>query len=212
MAKPLISVIVPTYNRTRLLLERALPSLFCQTLQDFEVLVVGDGTEPETVAAMDAWASCSPRLRFWNLPHDRYPSDFKRRWMQIGVTAMNFGLGHVRGEWVSVLNDDDALEPDCFAQLVAFADKTGVDFVYGKSQTFKDGHLVDQLYGEWPPKDGALCQGAYLYRANLGYRYDRTAADRDVPADADLWQRMVADGVRFAFLDRVVHRYHRNYP
>lgn len=208
---PLITVIVPTYNRTELLLSRCLPSVFAQTVQDFEVLVVGDGTEQATVDAMAEFPD--DRLWFWNLDHPEYPEDEEERWWVIGLEALNFGLDRARGEWIAVLADDDEWTPDHHAVLLAKAARTGADHVYGRSDTYKDGRKTEQLYGEWPPNGpGHFCNGANLYRASLGYRYALDCADRRRPGDQDLWERMVADGVRFAFTPTVVHHYHRNYP
>lgn len=204
-----VSVIIPTYNRTQLLTERALPSVFGQSVQDFEVLVIGDGTEQATVDAM----ANEPRVRFWNLPHDDYPEDHEHRWGIVGLTALNFGLDQAQGAWIAVLADDDEWTPDHLEVLLAAAEHTGVDHVYGISETYKDGQPTGQRYGAWPPGPAQLCNGANIYRSALNYRYDlRCYIDRDRTGDADLWLRMIEGGVTFHFEPRVVLRYHRNWP
>lgn len=207
---PLISVIVPTYNRTRLLMDRCLPSVFRQTVQDFEVLVVGDGTEQETVDELSEHTD--ERLWFWNLPHAEYPDEPLDRWGVIGLPALNFGLDQARGEWIAVIADDDEWTPDHHATLLVAAERSGADHVYGISETYKDGRPTGQRYGAWPPGDGQFCNGANLYRSSLGYRYDLACRSRGLNGDADLWHRMHDDGVSFHFEPTVVHRYHRNYP
>jgi len=62
---PLVSVIIATYNRGRILVERTLPSIFSQSYQNFEVVIVGDhcpDNTPELLAKMK-----DPRVRFYNL-------------------------------------------------------------------------------------------------------------------------------------------------
>lgn len=201
----MISVIIPTYNRTRLLVERCLPSVFAQTIQDQEILVVGDGTEQATVDAMAGLP-----VRFWNLPHQDYPEDPLDRWGLLGLNALNFGLDQAKGEWIAVLADDDEWTPDHHEVLLNASE--GVDHVYGQSDTYKNGQPIGQLYGKWPPGDGQFCNGANLYRASLGYRYDLDCRSRGLNGDADLWTRMARDGVRFRFVPRVVHHYYRNFP
>ena len=49
--------------------------------------------------------------------------------------------------------------------------------------------------------------GSYVYRASLGYRYDPACIGRGLPEDADLWLRMIDDGVTFTFVDRLVMHY-----
>lgn len=206
--RPLISVIIPTYNRTELLLNRALPSVFGQIMDDQEVLVVGDGTEEETVTAL----SNDPRVRFWNLPHYPYPESHELAWGIYGLEALNWGLDHAQGEWIAVLGDDDEFTPNHHATLLTAAERTGADHVYGISMTVKYGIETGQKYGTWPPGDGAFCNGANIYRASLGYRYDLTCTQRGITGDADLWTRMRNDGVKFHMENRLVHRYHRNWP
>ena len=209
----MISVIIPTYNRTKLLMERAIPSLLAQTTPgwEWECLVVGDGTEQETVTEMESLISWDKRFRFWNLPHYDYPEG-QAAWGLYGLTALNFGLDNAYGTWISVLNDDDEYSPDNFEVLLAETRRTGADFVYGMSDTWKDGRSTGQLYGKFLPGDGSVTQGSYLYRRTLSYRYRHDCYDRGRNGDADMWIRMREDGVRFAFIPQVVHHYHRNYP
>jgi glycosyltransferase involved in cell wall biosynthesis len=208
MNSPLISVIIPTYQRYGLLTKRALPSVFAQTVSDQEILVIGDGTDGWTVRAMRR----EPRVRFWNLPHQQYPDDPEERWGLLGLDALNFGLDHAMGEWIAVLGDDDEWLPDHHEVLLRCAEETGADHVYGMSETWKDGKLTDQVYGVWPPGASQFCDGANLWRRSLGYRYDRQCWDRKLPEDGDMWERQVTDGVKFGFVPEVVHKYHRHYP
>ena len=209
---PLVSVIIPTYNRPALLFDRALASMFAQTLADQEVLVVGDGTDGETVERMEALCAENRFVRFWNLPHYPYPEDHDTAWGLYGLVALNWGLDHAVGKWIAVLGDDDEFTPDHHEVLIAAAERTGADHVYGISNTIRNGAFTGQQYGAWPPGGGQLANGANLYRRSLEYRYDLGCWTRGRPGDADLWTRMHEDGVKFHFEPRVVHRYHRNWP
>jgi len=204
----LISVIIPTYNRPRELIDRALPSVFAQTVQDQEILVIGDGTDAVTAAEMQA----DSRVRFWNLPHYDYPEDHDRAWGLYGLEAINWGIDHAEGEWIAVLGDDDEFMPMHHEILFNAAVRTGVDHVYGISQAFKNGQYIGQNYGAWPPGDAQLANGANLWRRSLGYRFALDCWDRGKTGDADLWTRMVEDGVKFHFEPVVVHKYHRSWP
>lgn len=207
----MISIIIPTYNRTRLLMDRAIPSVLAQTDPDWECLVVGDGTEVATGIEMRDLMRNDARFRFWNLAHDEYPDDPVQAWGLYGLTALNFGLDWANGEWISVLNDDDEFTPEHNAYLLACAHPE-TDFVYGMSDTYKHGQPTGQLYGKYPPGDGSVTQGSYLYRRSLEYRYRHDCYERGRNGDADMWIRMREGGVRFSFVPRIVHHYHRNYP
>lgn len=207
----MISIIIPTYNRTRLLMDRSIPSILAQTNPDWECLVVGDGTEVATEIEMRDLIGRDDRFRFWNLAHDLYP-DGVEGWGLYGLTALNFGLDWARGEWISVLGDDDEITPDHNEFLLGVAEESGRDFIYGMSDTIKDGRLTGQLYGKYPPGDGSVTQGSYIYKRSLEYRYRRDCYSRGHNGDADMWLRMLEGGVTFTFVPRIVHHYYRNYP
>lgn len=208
----LISAILPTYNRPDLLMGRALPSVLNQTVPDQEIIVVGDGTDDETVRQMADLMRFHENIRFWNLPHFDYPEDHEKAWGLYGLAALNHGLDMATGEWIAVLGDDDEWTPDHHSILLEVAAATGADHVYGISSTIKNGVATGQMYGAYPPGDGQLANGANLYRRSLNYRYDLNCWDRGLTGDADLWTRMAADGVKFHFVQQIVHKYHRSWP
>lgn len=207
----MISIIIPTFNRTRLLMDRAIPSVLAQTNPDWECLVVGDGTEVATEIEMRDLINKDERFRFWNLAHHRYPLNQEQAWGLYGLTALNFGLDFARGEWISVLNDDDEFTPDHNSYLLS-ATFPGMEFIYGMSDTYKNGSPTGQLYGKYPPGDGSVTQGSYIYKRSLEYRYRHDCYTRGHNGDADMWLRMWDGGVKFSFVPRIVHHYHRNYP
>lgn len=206
------SVIIPTYNRTRVLMDRAVSSVIAQTVSDWECLVVGDGTEEETVVEMTDLTERDNRFKFWNLPHYPYPDDWENKWGLLGLASLNFALDNAQGEWIAVLNDDDEWTPDHLEILYTEALTSGADHVYGMADTYKNGQSVNQFYGAWPPGIAQFCNGANIYRAALGYRYDLRCREKGLNGDEDLWTRMISDGVKFHFVPRLVLHYHRNYP
>lgn len=127
--RPLVSVIVATYNRPGPLLERCVPSILGQTYDNLELIVVGDGCTDETgelLAAID-----DPRLSFINLSErSSYPEDPYSRWLVAGVPPRNRGLEAARGEFITYLDDDDAYTPDRLEKLVRFASEEGCDLVW----------------------------------------------------------------------------------
>lgn len=207
---------MPTYNRCGLLMERSIPSVFAQTDPDWELLVVGDGTDQETVDAMTALCARESRVRFWNLPRTVYPEtdSYWDKWAILGIDAMNWGLDHAQGEYVSPMDDDDEILPSHNEILLRALVENDVDFAYGISKTFKGDppRFIGQLYGDYPVRDAAFVPGANLYKASLPFRYDKECVTRHRTRDSDMWQRMVDGGVTFHFERQVVHHYYRNYP
>lgn len=127
--RPLVTVIVATYNRARLLTERCIPSVLGQTYPDLELVVVGDNCTDETEEAVTGIQD--PRLEFINLPtRGVYPEDPIRRWMVAGTVAMNEGLSMANGDFVTHLDDDDEYVPERLERLVRFATENGCDFTW----------------------------------------------------------------------------------
>jgi len=105
--QPLVSVIIPTTRRHDLVL-RAVASAAAQTIRDIEIIVVVDGNNPRTVAAL----ARVDEDRMLLLQTDR-PSG--------AGAARNFGAAHARGEWVAFLDDDDEWLPEKLERQLALA-------------------------------------------------------------------------------------------
>jgi glycosyltransferase involved in cell wall biosynthesis len=103
----LVSVIIPTLDRPKLLL-RAIDSVLRQTHQEIEVIVVADRPDPDTVSAVRSVDDA--RLRLIVNPH---PST--------AAGARNAGVDHAKGEWIAFLDDDDEWLPNKLEQQIAFA-------------------------------------------------------------------------------------------
>jgi glycosyltransferase involved in cell wall biosynthesis len=102
---PLVSVIIPTYNRAAWVTEAA-ASVLNQTYRDFELIVVDDGS---TDATLEALAS------FWG------QIKVLRRQERRGVSAArNLGAAAARGEWLAFLDSDDLWLPDKLARQMNY--------------------------------------------------------------------------------------------
>jgi glycosyltransferase involved in cell wall biosynthesis len=96
MSKPLVSVIIPTFNRGYCLAE-SIRSVLDQSFTDFELIVVDDGSTDNTLEIMRSFKGIHP---VW-LQENR------------GVSfARNRGLEQAKGEWIAFLDSDDLWEPE----------------------------------------------------------------------------------------------------
>jgi len=103
----LVSVIIPTLNRPKLVL-RAINSVLRQTYQEIEVIVVVDGPDSDTVSVVRAVND--PRLQVIVNPQSL-----------TAAGARNAGADHARGEWIAFLDDDDEWLPCKLERQIAFA-------------------------------------------------------------------------------------------
>lgn len=201
--EPLVSVLIPTWNRGPLLAGRTLPTVLAQTYRRFEVVVVGDACTDDTEARLRALGD--ERVRFVNLPErGRYPEDPLLRWMVAGTAPLNRALELARGRWLAYIDDDDTWERDHLESMLAHARASGAEFVYGAME-FQRSPSEWLRLGAWPPGTGRIPHSATLYRAYLRFlRYDLEAWRSGIGVDSLMWTRMAAAGVRFSFLDQVV--------
>lgn len=94
---PLVSVILPTYNRGRFLRE-AVDSVVRQTIPEWELIVVDDGSTDDSPAEIDALHDA--RIHVVGIAHSGSPAH-----------ARNIGIGLARGDWIAFLDSDDVWLP-----------------------------------------------------------------------------------------------------
>ena len=93
---PYFSVVIPAYNRAHVLAD-ALNSVLCQTDQDFEILVIDDGSRDNPKAVVDSFGDARIRL---------FRQDNRG-----GGAARNVGIDNARGKFVALLDSDDEFMP-----------------------------------------------------------------------------------------------------
>lgn len=102
----LISIIIPVYNRETVLRE-CVGSILAQTHQNYEIILIDDGSTDATPAVCHALAEEDPRVIVLEAAHG-------------GVSAArNLGLGAARGEFVFLIDSDDVIHPRLLEALVA---------------------------------------------------------------------------------------------
>jgi glycosyltransferase involved in cell wall biosynthesis len=104
---PLVSVVIPTLRRSQVL-SRALDSVFAQTHEDLEVIVVVDGPDRQTTAMLRSVSD--PRLQV-----------IQNTKSLTAAGARNVGGARARGEWIAFLDDDDEWLPHKIERQLAFA-------------------------------------------------------------------------------------------
>ena len=106
MSVPLVSVVIPVFNRAHFIGD-AVRSVLRQTLGDFEVVVVDDGSTDDTLAVAEAIGDARVRI----------VSHAGNRGLP---AARNTGLDEARGEFIAWLDSDDLCRPERLARQVAF--------------------------------------------------------------------------------------------
>jgi hypothetical protein len=201
---PLVTIRIATYNRGRLVVDRAITSALEQSYKNVEVLVVGDACDDLTAEAVTGVND--PRLRFVNLPRrGLYPTKPIDLWRVGGVHPMNAALSLARGDWIAPCDDDDELTPTHVEELLAAARQGRYEMVYSKAVLAQpDGSW--SMVGHQPLREGAISHGSVLYSAGLRFfSHSGTCWKLAEPADWNMWKRMRRAGVRIGFHDRVTY-------
>lgn len=120
--RPRVSVVMAAYGRPEVM-RWAIESVRRQSLQDWELLVVGDACDDATASVAQSQAAQDARIRFINL-HTNHGE-------QSGPN--NVGVARSQGRYIAFLNQDDLWFADHLAQLVDWLEATGSDLAYGLS-------------------------------------------------------------------------------
>jgi glycosyltransferase involved in cell wall biosynthesis len=135
MAAGLVSVVIPTFNRAYCL-AATLDSVFGQTHNNFEILLIDDGSTDETRALVER--------RWANEPRMRYLYQANR-----GVSAArNLGLRQARGMYIALLDSDDVWMPwKLEAQLACLTAFPDAGMVWSDMQAVNaDGRVLDPMH------------------------------------------------------------------
>lgn len=209
IARPLVSVVVATYNYGKYIGE-TLGCLQKQTYTNWECIVVDDGSTDDTREVVNAFAARDGRVKYI------YQANARQ------AAARNNALRHIKGEYVGFLDADDLIEKRKFEHHVAYLETHAeTDIVYGCARYFSDDKPEDRLLSmsglnrRWMPEtSGAgnavirelLCGNMLVVNSALMRRsvVERVGLfDGDLPPieDWDYFLRCALAGKRFQFLD-----------
>ena len=195
-----ISVIIPCYNLGEYL-DEAVASVLAQTYQDFEIVIVDDGSTDSATRGLLADYR-RPRTRVIRAVHG-------------GVSAArNLGIANTTGGYLCALDADDRLEPTYFEKAVPVLDAdASIAFVSCWLRTFGDEER------EWKPERcdlPALLWENTVLTASLVRREAVVAAggyDTGIPIqgfeDWDLWLTLAERGCRGVILPEMLFNYRR---
>jgi glycosyltransferase involved in cell wall biosynthesis len=128
---PIITVIIPTYNREHYLLQ-AVHSVLCQATNDIEILIIDDGSTDNSRQLIENISNKEP-VRYL--------------WKQNGgdASARNFGIQHAKGEYITFLDSDDLLvENSISRQLSVLRSNPDIGLVHADFEKFTEN---DQSLG-----------------------------------------------------------------
>lgn len=211
MSNILISIIVPCYNQAQYL-EDALQSVLNQTYQNWECLIISDGSPDHTGNIANKWVAKDPRFIYL----------FKENG---GVSsARNLGIEKAKGEYFQFLDSDDFLEKEKLElSLQEMENNVGVNLVISNFRMFTDSpqitsepfcELTSQLFTfenmlyQWNESFSIQVQCGFFHSSL--FEIIRFPENLTAQEDWIVWVRVFKTGCKAVFLDKPLALYRIN--
>lgn len=199
-AQPLVSVLMPAYNAEKYI-EKAIASVLAQTYENWELLILDDGSADRTTEIAKKMEQMDARIRLLRNPQN----------MGVAETR-NCGLELAHGEWIALLDSDDIWRRDKLEKQLRLAEQSGAEVIYCSYALVGEGGepLSDFIVPETTTYDKMLrqsvlsCSTVLLHRASLGqHRFLPDCYHEDYA----LWLELLRSGYRAAGCKEVLADY-----
>ena len=139
----LISVVIPVYNRAWLI-EESVRSVLSQTCQDFEIVIVDDGSKDATPAVLERLVKGDRRIKCLQHPVNRGAQ-----------AARNTGIRAARGRWIAFLDSDDRWLRESLEVRLQLASERCIQVVHSECEILYAGSAVPERFGT-PAMTGSI--------------------------------------------------------
>ena len=146
------SVVIPLHNKAGFI-RRSLDSVLLQTIEDYEIIVVDDGSTDDGPDIVDGYND--PRIKLF-------------RQENRGVSATrNRGIGEAGGKWIAFLDADDAWKPNYLQKILVLAEQYPQAGAYATAYEIimPSGKVVHPKYKAIPPPPWQGLLASYFYSA-----------------------------------------------
>lgn len=133
---PLVSIIVPTYNRASIIPE-TIQSIINQTYVNWECIIVDDNSDDNTKIVIDRYIDKYTNIKYYKLPDNRLSG---------GNAARNFGFEKCSGEYVTWLDSDDIIISSKIESQINLIKDTNFDCCICQTSFFND---TDKFISNW---------------------------------------------------------------
>ena len=127
MLKPLVSIIIPTFNREKIIGETIL-SIINQNFSNWECIFIDDRSTDNTIDLIKKYCAKDTRFSFFNRPDEKAKGPSSCR---------NFGITKAKGDFIIFLDSDDLLASYCLSERIkAFEEFPKNDFLVFQMERF----------------------------------------------------------------------------
>lgn len=154
--KPLVSILIPVYNRSDLI-EETIKSALQQTYENIEIVVVDNQSTDNTWAILSALASIDDRIKIYQNEVNIGP-----------VKNWKITVDLARGEYSKILWSDDLMHPTFLSSCIDYLNDNSVAFVYSSVKIFENDPNENKLISYQRKLDGKFVSEEYIEEALLG--------------------------------------------
>lgn len=204
---PFFTVVIPTFNRADKL-AATIRSVLEQTFQDFELLVMDDGSTDDTEKMVSSLSD--PRVRYDLAPNSGGPA-----------TPRNRGINAASAPWISFLDADDIWYPTRLSEIAqaitqnpesnVFCHNEMLHIVGANEKTLlKYGPYEKDFYRTMLTQGNRLSTSAVTVRTDFLLKHDlrfNQASDYVIVEDYDFWLRLANHGACFTFIAKPLGEY-----
>jgi glycosyltransferase involved in cell wall biosynthesis len=138
MNNSLVSIIIPTYNRAHLISE-TLNSVLAQTYENWECIIVDDGSTDNTDVVVNSYLAKDSRFQYHHRPKDR---------LKGANACRNYGFELSKGEYINWFDSDDLMSIDLLNVKVQMFNNSNLDvnYIMCGFETFGQNKIVKRIY------------------------------------------------------------------
>lgn len=174
-SRPLLSIIIPVYNAEPYLRD-SIGSILAQTYDNFEIVMIDDGSTDGSLALCEELASKDKRIRVFHKPNS-------------GVAATrNFGLDNALGDYIGWVDSDDIISPIMYESMISLAIEHDADIV-------QCSHTRDVSALKTELSDGVKIE--VLNPIESLKRIYRSHYTNSLALWSKIYKREIFDGIRF---------------
>lgn len=194
---PFFSVIITAYNRSALLV-RALDSLMSQTENDWEAIIIDDGSTDDTSIRVAPFLKSGKAI------------NYIRQQSQGATGAKNSGIQLSKGKYITFLDSDDQYLPSHLeSRKKILLPHPEVEFLYGGLKVIGSEYVPDRFdYGKMVHLDDCSVGGTFFIKRQVVFLLNGFA---DIPlgSDADFFDRINEAGIASMKAEDPTYIYHR---
>lgn len=183
MKEPLVSFIIPVYKKPQEVFRKCLTSLHDKSFDDFEVIAVFDGSDPE----LERIASEFPSVQQVVIEHGG------------GCKARNTGMDLAKGKFLWFWDADCYMKPGHAKRMIEEFEATGADFVYsGYEMAEEQGEFQSEAFDAYSLQSGNYISSMAPIKREKAPRWDESL---EAGQDWDYWLTAVEQGCKGVFVE-----------